>query len=512
MLDRRTILTSSAAMVLSSLLAGPGSAQMAQRVRRSATTPEGKAMLRVYAEGVRAMKALQPRDDARAWDFQWFIHGTPDERDATIGRIFGNAVGPRRNLAVETWYTCQPHRPGDPQEYFFPWHRLYVMYFEEIIRTLTQREDFALPYWDYTSPESYAIPGEFRDRADSLLSVLFVADRNRINDVPLSADVNAGEPLNKNFPASRNPLVLPTISGSSYSGFSRQLERGLHGWVHVYTGTSTNMGDVPTAAGDPVFWLHHCNIDRIWAGWNEAGGRNPTETNGKPWSDTKFVFADQSGSRIEVAISTISSSAALPYAYDVLPRADASPLVVSAASPREDTTLLRSIAPGVAVATTGLTAAATAAPVPLGADPQVVVLAPTPSGDRLPAVARALSLAGGSRVVLTLKDVQVQANPQTVYQVFLDLPQNASQDVADRHYVGLLNFFGVPPASGRHAGHGGQSASGDRATEFDVTELVARLGTANSLQNNTTVTLIPLRPPAGGSSPMIAGGIEILRR
>jgi tyrosinase len=28
-----------------------------------------------------------------------------------------------------------------------------------------------------------------------------------------------------------------------------------------------SMGRVPTAAFDPVFWAHHCNIDRIWAIW-----------------------------------------------------------------------------------------------------------------------------------------------------------------------------------------------------------------------------------------------------
>jgi tyrosinase len=42
-------------------------------------------------------------------------------------------------------------------------------------------------------------------------------------------------------------------------------ESQMHNGVHVWVGGM--MGSVPPAPNDPVFWLHHCNIDRIWALW-----------------------------------------------------------------------------------------------------------------------------------------------------------------------------------------------------------------------------------------------------
>jgi tyrosinase len=36
---------------------------------------------------------------------------------------------------------------------------------------------------------------------------------------------------------------------------------------------------------DPIFWLHHCNIDRLWAEWNARGFRN---TANAYWKDFQF--------------------------------------------------------------------------------------------------------------------------------------------------------------------------------------------------------------------------------
>jgi Common central domain of tyrosinase len=43
--------------------------------------------------------------------------------------------------------------------------------------------------------------------------------------------------------------------------FQNQLEsihNGIHGWV------GGTMGDISTSAYDPIFWAHHCMIDRLW--------------------------------------------------------------------------------------------------------------------------------------------------------------------------------------------------------------------------------------------------------
>lgn len=44
-----------------------------------------------------------------------------------------------------------------------------------------------------------------------------------------------------------------------------QIMRGIHNRVHVLVGGT--MGDVSVSANDPIFWLHHANVDRIFEMW-----------------------------------------------------------------------------------------------------------------------------------------------------------------------------------------------------------------------------------------------------
>jgi hypothetical protein len=73
---------------------------------------------------------------------------------------------------------------------------------------------------------------------------------------------------------------------------------------------------VPTAARDPVFWLHHCNIDRYWECWiRKGGGRaNP----GSPWTEQTFPFRTTTGRR-EAVVGDCGRTADLGYTYDNLP-------------------------------------------------------------------------------------------------------------------------------------------------------------------------------------------------
>src|SRR5262249_47053655 len=153
---------------------------------------------------------------------------------------------------------------------FCNWHRHYVYLFEDIIRGVLNDNTFTLPYWNYLSGNvsDLSIPALFRDST----SPLFVADRNPW--------VNNGERIDKQNPGSLNldalkePTYIDAPNGDI--GFCPVLDGNPHGLVHVYVGTRTNMGRIPFAANDPIFWLHHCNIDRLWESWNRAAGHvNP---------------------------------------------------------------------------------------------------------------------------------------------------------------------------------------------------------------------------------------------
>ena len=49
------------------------------------------------------------------------------------------------------------------------------------------------------------------------------------------------------------------------------------------------MTDPNTAALDPIFWLHHANIDRLWEVWNIGGGAKPDH---QRWLDRSFPLRD----------------------------------------------------------------------------------------------------------------------------------------------------------------------------------------------------------------------------
>jgi tyrosinase len=514
MLNRRNLLVSASGAALSSFVWNSRAKAATTFVRSDASTPAGQKMLGVYAEGVKRMKAL-PASDPRSWTFQWYTHAIPPATRSTpvgetiataLKNTFGDVQSPARALAEKAWYTCQTHQQGQQSDYFLPWHRLYVLYLEKIVRELTGVADFALPYWNYTSPNAYSIPVEFQtvSRTNPNYASLYQRNRNKNSKRNEKADVNAGEPINLYNQGADNFLNLDDMNPSDYATFDKYLNQNLHGNVHDFTGDGANMGYVPTAAEDPIFWLHHCNIDRIWYGWNAYGNVNPTETAGVNWSDIYFAFADASGAAVTSNFASVSNNATLPYTYDALPVPPApiarpAALVVASAQ-------LSVNAPAGAVAG----AAETGAPVDLGATRTTVRLAPTAPENQLSTMLGVPGAAPAGRLIVRLRDVQVQDSPGIVYKLYLDLPADASPEVATQHFVGIVNFFGVVPAGG-HGGHAGHGGAG-QVIEFDVTRLAASLAASGSLASETSVTLIPVGEPAAGSEPKILGGIELRKR
>jgi tyrosinase len=142
--------------------------------------------------------------------------------------------------------------------YFLAWHRGYLYYFEQQLRKISGNSELVLPYWSYFSNPN--IPAEFTDPA----SPLYV---ERVNtNVYGALDLTPFRPEFVNFQR-----------GTSYS-FEAQLEYQPHGPVHNIIGGAMVTLQSPT---DPIFWLHHAEIDRLWAAWVAAGGgrKMPARTN-----------------------------------------------------------------------------------------------------------------------------------------------------------------------------------------------------------------------------------------
>jgi tyrosinase len=142
--------------------------------------------------------------------------------------------------------------------YFLAWHRGYLYYFEQRLRMVSRDNSLVLPYWDYYSNAN--IPAEFTNRS----SVLYMRRKgtnvyNALTLAPFASNIT-------NFPRGMSNAYEPTLEG------------GPHDPVHNIIGGAMATMQSPN---DPIFWLHHANIDRLWVAWVAAGGGRtmPARTN-----------------------------------------------------------------------------------------------------------------------------------------------------------------------------------------------------------------------------------------
>ena len=113
------------------------------------------------------------------------------------------------------------------------------------------------------------------------------------NDPNIAYGPVTGECLSNDVYTGNDVMTPPPGFGGPATGFSHDggmsgnLENNPHNLLHVYVGGSAPdqqtyglMSDPGLAALDPVFYVHHANIDRMWATWNaNAANKNPAASN-----------------------------------------------------------------------------------------------------------------------------------------------------------------------------------------------------------------------------------------
>jgi len=185
---------------------------------------------------------------------------------------------------IPNWYCWHhSHTQGSNvnANLFLPWHRAYLLYFERAIRDQSPpTPKVGLPWWDWTSNTSHSVgvPHAFSvATAGGQPNPLFKA---RIVAPTATPPINR---FTRRFPG--NPAQLPTAASvnallnlTQFNDFTSQLEN-IHDFVHGWTGGNNgsvggDMGSLGTAAWDPIFWSHHCNIDRLWYLWQLKHGVN----------------------------------------------------------------------------------------------------------------------------------------------------------------------------------------------------------------------------------------------
>jgi len=153
---------------------------------------------------------------------------------------------------------------------FLPWHRAYLLDLERELQAINP--GIALPYWRFDRPAPNLFQLEFLGVSDSLGTVRFSNSNplqfwrtdgvQGINRRPL---FNTGS-----APPGLRSEAQTLALGAQYRLF-RTMEGNPHGSAHTSFGGS--ISSIGTAAKDPLFFLLHCNVDRLWAKWQHQNGR-----------------------------------------------------------------------------------------------------------------------------------------------------------------------------------------------------------------------------------------------
>jgi Common central domain of tyrosinase/Polyphenol oxidase middle domain len=251
---------------------------------------------------IAAMKKRSQIDpnDPLGWDFQVRIHNGPTDGF---------------NPPIEPFKTCQHGNC-----YFLAWHRMYLYFFERIlIKNMDQTQPIpSLPYWDNANVINNEIPHLFRQIPTSTIpNSLYDARNSSLND-----ELNPAPML-----ASISNNYATALTESNYYRFQAVLENA-HGNVHRLVGTwiANNqvvvgkMFDGDTAADDPLFFLHHANVDRLWEVWlNIAGNKNPNKSCDNLWWNKSFAFYDSTGKKVSLKCKDViktDNPYLLNYKYD----------------------------------------------------------------------------------------------------------------------------------------------------------------------------------------------------
>jgi tyrosinase len=404
------------------------------------TTAFSSDVMRQYAIAVWTMRKRAPQSPT-SWSYQANIHFTFTPQNQWP--------------AGAPWNQC-PHG----SLFFFPWHRMYITRFEQIVNAIAQEHGatgrWALPYWDWTNHPT--MPLAFRQA--QLPAGFTMPDGSTANPLFVPVPNRSGLGINNANPLPPSAVSLACFSDVSFSQFDNDYEETPHGDVHVLVGgrndpSSCNiawMTNVPCAVQDPIFWLHHGNVDRCWDGWlKQGGGRsNPTSS---AWLDKQYTLFTPNGAPTQMRVRDVLDSARqLSYVYDAYPTATGAPSMpvappVELVSVNDEPWVAQTTEP---VSLTGpTTAVAKVTKEPAAAAPRDAL-----AESRVP-----------GRVTLDVDGIDLEAHPGVIYEIYMNLPEGQDPDHRSPYYVGNLSLFGVMPAKAQHAGHEHSSSR-----HYDVTD------------------------------------------
>ena len=442
-LSRRQVVKSG--MVLAGGLASPFARALAappssQYIRYNVTSAQGQAMLADYQTAIGKLLKLPPTDP-RNWYRNAFVH----------------------------LMDC-PHMNW----WLYPWHRAYIGWFEQTCREMSGNPRFTFPYWDWTAtpmiptvfgngllnPSNSAFISSFATFQSTFSSAmnafwasltpqqiagLKIRGYNSMSDVwgsngaqgafftPSQArSLAPGTPFTGGLAKAVSlSMVQSALQPQTYVPFSSSkapyhqgnppagatfglLESEPHNLVH--NGIGGFMEDFLSPV-DPIFFMHHSNLERLWVIWTEKQEQLgkptlPTGSDLQLWSNEPFTFFhNASGDPVrQNKAGNYSTTDLFNYTYTPGSNSDA----VSAARVLP---LSHASLPLRALLKSGATSTVSAS-------------LTLPAAQPLPQVAH-----------ITVSTAQVQRGQSL--DVFLNLPAGVTPSTDRPEFLGSLQFFGM---------------------------------------------------------------------
>lgn len=389
--------------------------------------------------------------------------------------------------------------------YFLPWHRSYIRMYEVAVRDLTGKTDFAMPYWDWTANPDF--PEAFG--ADQVLgqpNPLFVSGRLMGTGDAMATGVTGQTVLDRildaqtyeEFGSSRpNGQDSTADFWVQRRGTSAELEFNPHDNVHCdVRGPFMCTGASPQ---DPIFQMHHCNIDRIWQAWNDTGKANSADA---LWRDMAFTghFIDPTGATYTDVVRDLLDIESLGYTYTPAPAEEPVPddygrylYLASLYGATLPEPLRRPPTP--TLASDRVVAPNDPLRIAIDLDPVVIERVSRPG-------VRASALEVGvqdRRVIAFLRGLEPDSPDETRLQVYVGEP--GATDAPG--YVTSIGFFGLGHA------HGGMDMRPSVAV--DVTDALRRLGLNGQLADGAPNIQIVTVPQGEGAEPASVriGSVEL---
>jgi tyrosinase len=224
---------------------------------------------------------------------------TNEERDRFLRTLLRHHQLSTTNYATaQSIHTLVGHHvQGHGGPAFLPWHRAFVLRLERELQAVDP--GVALPYWRSGVPAPHVFSVDFMGLSspNPNWGANGWAQFSSTNPLQFWAVAVSGTGYTG---IRRRPSFLPTepagaLNGAvrvltdgetialtgDYDGWEPLMENDPHGMAHVYAGGSDIgwLRDVSISVADPLFFLHHANVDRQWALWQTANPARFDSTN-----------------------------------------------------------------------------------------------------------------------------------------------------------------------------------------------------------------------------------------